>query len=166
VADSVVFDKLVAAKYASDLSSDALVQRAVYRLVADGTLESHLLGARAVYRQRRDALVDALRQPGALPKGAQFDAPAGGFNLWLELPREGPTSTELFLEAVRRGVAFVPGPFFFSAGGGGPASTAALRGLRLSYSALDPQTLQRGVRLLAEALRALASSRSAEAVVY
>jgi DNA-binding transcriptional MocR family regulator len=167
VADSAVFDKLVAAKYASDLSSDALVQRAVHRLLSTGILEAHLVTARATYRKRRDTLLSALRQPGALPSGAHFDAPEGGFNLWLELPREGPGSTELFLEAVRRGVAFVPGPFFFSAGGGGPASSAALRGLRLSYSALEPEALERGVMLLGEALRALASSsRTAEPVVY
>jgi DNA-binding transcriptional MocR family regulator len=167
VADSAVFDKLVAAKYASDLSSDALVQRAVHRLLATGILEAHLVTARATYRERRDTLLLALRQPGALPPGAHFDAPEGGFNLWLELPRDGPGSTELFLEAVRRGVAFVPGPFFFSAGGAGPASSAALRGLRLSYSALEPEALERGVMLLGEALRALASSsRTAEPVVY
>jgi 2-aminoadipate transaminase len=120
-----------------------------------------------VYRERRDVLVNALRQPRALPSGASFDQPTGGFNLWLELPREGPTSTELFLEAVRRGVAFVPGPFFFSAGGGGPASVAATRGLRLSYSALTPAALERGVRLLSEALRgSMGAGRGAESVVY
>src|ERR1051326_7420703 len=59
VADPPVFDKLVAAKYASDLSSDALVQRAVYALLCDGTLKRHLQRARGVYRERRDALVDA-----------------------------------------------------------------------------------------------------------
>jgi DNA-binding transcriptional MocR family regulator len=167
VADPPVFEKLVAAKYASDLSSDALVQRAVYRLLAEGTLAAHLVRARDAYRERRDVLVEALRRPRALPPGATFDSPAGGFNLWLELPREGPTSTELFLEAVRRGVAFVPGPFFFSAGSGGPASSAALRGLRLSYSALTPSDLERGVRLLSEALRSIMSSgRTAESVVY
>jgi 2-aminoadipate transaminase len=167
VADPPVFEKLVAAKYASDLSSDALIQRAVYRLVSDGVLDVHLDGARRAYRSRRDVLVEALRQPGVLPPGAEFDTPAGGFNLWLELPREGPTSTELYLEAVRRGVAFVPGPFFFSAGGGGPTSSAALRGLRLSYSALAPVDLGRGVALLSEALRALSTTgRMAEPVVY
>jgi 2-aminoadipate transaminase len=167
VANPPVFEKLVAAKYASDLSSDALVQRAVHRLVADGTLEAHLCRARRMYRERRDVLVDALSRPGVLPQGATFDLPAGGFNVWLELPREGPTSTELFLEAVRRGVAFVPGPFFFSAGAGGPASSAALRGLRLSYSALRPSDLERGVDLLSEALRGLiGAGRAAESVVY
>jgi DNA-binding transcriptional MocR family regulator len=163
VADPPVFEKLVAAKYASDLSSDALVQRGVHRLLVDGTLEAHLQRARVAYSQRRDVLIRALRAPGVLPPGAAFDPPEGGFNLWLELPREGPSSTELFLEAIRRGVAFVPGPFFFSAGRGGSASSAALRGLRLSYSALAPADLERGVQLLSEALR---SGRTAEAVVY
>jgi 2-aminoadipate transaminase len=166
VADQPVFDKLVAAKYASDLSSDALVQRAVHRLLVDGTLAAHLERARAAYRERRDVLVDALQQPRTLPAGSAFDTPAGGFNLWLELPAGGPTSTELYLEAVRRGVAFVPGPFFYSAAG---ASAGAQRGIRLSYSALAPAALRRGVGLLSDALHALRSNGRAspsEQVVY
>jgi DNA-binding transcriptional MocR family regulator len=139
----------------------------VYRLLVDGALDAHLTNARSEYRKRRDVLVEALRCPDALPSGAHFDEPEGGFNLWLELPREGPSSTEPFLEAVRRGVAFVPGPFFFSAGGGGPASSAAVRGLRLSYSALAPGELRRGVELLSDAVWSLATgSRPAPAVVY
>jgi DNA-binding transcriptional MocR family regulator len=68
---------------------------------------------------------------------------------------------------VRQGVAFVPGPFFFSAGGGGPASAAATRGLRLSYSALTPPALERGVRLLTDALRGITNTvRAPESVVY
>jgi hypothetical protein len=64
-------------------------------------------------------------------------------------------------------VAFVPGPFFFSAGSGGPASSAALRGLRLSYSALAPSELRRGVELLSAAAWALATNaRPSPAVVY
>jgi DNA-binding transcriptional MocR family regulator len=160
VADAPVFEKLVAAKYASDLSSDALVQRAVHRLLADGTLAGHLERVRHAYRERRDVLVDALEQHGF----DGFTRPAGGFNVWLELPGDGPTSTELYLEAVRRGVAFVPGPFFFSAGG--TASSAAMRGLRLSYSALSPQALRRGVELLSDARLALRGGARVEQVVY
>jgi 2-aminoadipate transaminase len=161
VADPPVFEKLVAAKYASDLSSDALVQRAVYTLLCDGTLAAHLQRARRVYRERRDTLVSALDH---FAPGVDFDSPKGGFNLWLELPPDGPTSTELFLESLRAGVAFVPGPFFFSTG---PASSLALRGLRLSYSALEPEAIRRGVRLLQEALRSmLGSGRGGGSVVY
>jgi DNA-binding transcriptional MocR family regulator len=167
VAAPPVLEKLVAAKYASDLSSDALVQRAVHRLVIGGALLEHNGRARQVYRQRRDVLIDALRQPGVLPRGARFDPPLGGFNLWLELPSAGPSSTALYVEAIRRGIAFVPGPFFFSAGSGA-TSAAAQRGLRLSYSALGPNQLMRGVRLLSEALRGLSAETRApaEPVVY
>jgi DNA-binding transcriptional MocR family regulator len=138
----------------------------VHRLVSGGALLDHLEQARQVYRQRRDVLIEALSQPGVLPDGARFDPPLGGFNLWLELPPEGPSSTALYLEAIRHGIAFVPGPFFFSAGSGA-SSAAAQRGLRLSYSALGPSQLQRGVRLLSDALRRLSEARApAEAVVY
>jgi DNA-binding transcriptional MocR family regulator len=168
VAAPPVLEKLVAAKYASDLSSDALVQRAVHRLLADGTLAAHVARVRGEYRRRRDTLVAALGRPRVLPPGATFGVPEGGFNLWLDLSRHGPTSTDLFLEAVRRGVAFVPGPFFYSAGSGGPTSAAARHGLRLSYSAVTPAEIERGVALLAEAVRARlrAGRGAAESVVY
>jgi len=163
VAEPAVFEKLVAAKYASDLSSDALIQRAVHRLLENGTLNEHVRRARVAYAERRDVLVAALREHGFL---SGFVVPEGGFNVWLELPADGPTATELYLEAIRRGVAFVPGPFFFSAGG--TASAAAVRGLRLSYSALGPAALRHGVELLAEALHSLQGNgrARAETVVY
>jgi DNA-binding transcriptional MocR family regulator len=151
VAEPAVFEKLVSAKYASDLSSDALVQRAVHHLLASGTLLEHVVLARAAYRERRDTLVSSLREHGF----ADFSVPEGGFNVWLELPPDGPTATELYLEAIRRGVAFVPGPFFFSAAG--TASATAVRNLRLSYSALVPEALRHGVELLAAAMRGLQS---------
>ena len=64
-------------------------------------------------------------------------------------------------------MAFVPGPFFFSAGQAGPASPAAIRGLRLSYSAVSAPDIERGVGLLDDALRSLTGvARAAEPVVY
>src|SRR5260370_30488176 len=52
VADPPVFEKLVAAKYASDLSSNALVQRAVYRFLTECTLEPHLARTPNAYLER------------------------------------------------------------------------------------------------------------------
>ena len=114
------------------------------------------------YRSRSDVSqnVEALLRHGF----SAFTPPDGGFNVWLELAADGPTSTELYLEAVRRGVAFVPGPFFFSAGGA--TSPAAVRGLRLSYSALAPDALRRGVGLLGDALQSLRGGARVEQVVY
>ncbi len=168
VASTPVFEKLVAAKYASDLSSDALLQRAMHRLLADGTLHRHLAAARVEYRRRRDALVAELERPASLPGGVRFERPHGGFNLWLELPPDGPTAVDLYLEAVRRGVAFVPGPFFYP-GTGGPVPEGIARGLRLCYAALDPARIRRGVAQLRAALHALRAPGAAappQPVVY
>lgn len=161
VASRPAFEKLVAAKYASDLSSDALGQRALYRLLADGTLERHLRAAGQVYRRRRDAMVAALRHEPDLPAGIRFSVPEGGFNIWLELPPHGPSASDLYLEAVRRGVAFVPGAFFFAASG--DVGARASRGLRLCYAAQDEGRIERGVALLTDALRAVYGSRASAA---
>ncbi len=152
VASSPVFEKLVAAKYASDLSSDSLLQRAMERLLASGVLAQHLRSAREEYRLRRDTLISELKQPGRLPPGTRFETPRGGFNLWVELPHGGPSATDLYLESVRRGVAFVPGAFFY-AGGTGPVPREIAWGLRLCYSAIEPRRIGTGVGRLVEALR-------------
>jgi DNA-binding transcriptional MocR family regulator len=168
VASAPAFEKLVAAKYASDLSSEGLLQRALCRLLEEGVLPDVLERAREMYRGRRDALVEALRRPGALPTGASFEPPLGGFNLWLELPQGGPSSTEIYLEAVRRGVAYVPGPFFFAAGGRAPVASAT-HGLRLCYSGLSPERIKHGVGLLGEAILASGGASlayAAQPVVY
>jgi len=132
--------------------------RAVYAVIHEHGLERY-------YAYRSEAEDEP--QP-ARPTGrsyAELDDP--GFQAracWTT--SDGLTATELFLEGVRRGVAFVPGPFFFSAGG--TASAAAVRGLRLSYSALGPAALRHGVELLAEALHSLQGNgrARAETVVY
>ncbi len=168
VASSPVFEKLVAAKYASDLSSDALLQRAMERLLASGGLQRHLAAARVEYRARRDTLVSELEAPGRLPANSLLEIPRGGFNLWLTLPLDGPPATDLYLEALRRGVAFVPGSFF-NASGGGPVPSDIAHGLRLCYSALEPGRIRTGVQRLAEAIQAVGAkgpAREPTPVVY
>jgi DNA-binding transcriptional MocR family regulator len=158
--------RLAAARVGVDMASPILDQLVAARLLAHR--HTVIEARRKLLAAQRDALVDALRQPRALPPGASFDPPRGGFNLWLELPAHGPTSTELYLEAIQRGVAFVPGPFFFSATGGA-ASQAAAYGLRLCYSAPSLPDIERGVDLLGQALAALVSPDSGprpQPVVY
>lgn len=158
VAANPVLGRLVAAKYASDLTTDALSQRAYARLVADGVIERHLQVARAAYRERRDAMLDALQTPGALPEGTTWTRPRGGFNVWIELPAEAPAVSDLYFAAIRRGVSFVPGAFFHADGTGAMAQGG--RSLRLCYAGVPPEAIRRGVRLLGEALRATPGSMS------
>ena len=108
-----------------------------------GRLEPHILQLRQVYRRRRDVTLTALEQH--MPRGVTWTHPRGGFFVWLTLP-EG-VSVEPLREAARqRKVLFVPGTGFFASGGGE-------RNLRLAFSFVPPDEIERGVAILAQAIR-------------
>ncbi len=50
------------------------------------------------------------------PEGTKLVRPEGGMFIWLELP-ENINATEMFSEAVKRKVAYVPGTHFYADGG-------------------------------------------------
>jgi DNA-binding transcriptional MocR family regulator len=136
-------DRLLYEKRVDDIHSATLTQLALARFLAAGEYPDHLERARAFYRERRDALVDAARRH--LSGLATVPTPAGGGHLWLTLSvpvDEG----ELMTESVRNGVTFVPGAAMLPEPGVGTH-------LRLSYGFLDPDRISEGVRRLARAIR-------------
>jgi len=90
-------------------------QAVVHEFLAAGFLPGHLARARAMLRERRDALTGALE--AGLGGQARWETPDGGYFLWLELPG-GLRSDDLLAECERAGVMFAPGPGFFYHGGG------------------------------------------------
>jgi len=111
-----------------------------------GLLDEHVEMLRRTYRERRDALSDALAHD--LPAGCGFERPGGGYFVWVQLP-EGWDSVELLPAAESAGVTYVPGVRFYVDGKG-------KRHLRLAFSLLPPDDLTEGVRRLARVLRAYA----------
>lgn len=107
-----------------------------------GLLEPHVAQLRQVYRHRRDITLSALERH--MPPGVAWTHPRGGFFVWLSLP-EGVKVGALREAARRRGVLFVPGTGFFAAGGGE-------RNLRLAFSFVPPDEIERGVATLAQAI--------------
>lgn len=127
-----------------------LTSALLHRLIAEGSLESHIAWLREAYRRRRDALVEGLdeiarRQEVAGRKAIRYDAPAGGYFVWVELPSGSATS--LATAAADYGLSFLPGPHFSPSGGQD-------RFLRLSFSYHRPETIGEGVRRLGELLAA------------
>ncbi len=136
--------RLVTAKKGVDLQTDGLAQYGVLHLVRgdDFDLDAHVAGLRRVYREDRDAMLDALET--TFPEGARWTRPAGGFFLWVELPA-GRSALDLLPRAIAEGVSFLPGPAFFPGGGGESA-------LRLSFSANPPERIRQGIQRLARAV--------------
>ena len=71
--------------------------------------------------------------------------PEGGMFFWVELPA-GTDAAALLPEAVALGMAYVPGAAFY-------ASEPRANTLRLSFVTVAAPQIERGVALLAQALR-------------
>jgi 2-aminoadipate transaminase len=108
-----------------------------------GHLEPHVAQLRQVYRHRRDVTLAALERH--MPSGVTWTQPRGGFFVWLTLP-EGVNVEPLREMAREQGVLFVPGTGFFAGGGGE-------RNLRLAFSFVPPDEIERGVAILALVVR-------------
>ena len=130
------------------ISPNMLAESIVLELCVSGALEENIEFVNGALRDRRDALVEALRDQ--IPE-AEFVVPEGGYFLWLDLPEDADTPAAL--EAARKeGVTFVAGPDFMLDGG--------QSSLRLSFAPVPADRIGEGVARLA---RALDSVRAAQA---
>lgn len=105
--------KVLEHKFASTLCSPALAQAAFADFLSSGGYDSHLRRIRRVFSDNIDQMMRAIDR--TFPAGTKVSRPAGGFVLWVELPRR-IDSHRLFDEALRQGICFAPGDVF-SAGG-------------------------------------------------
>jgi len=132
-------DGLLALKRATDHSDSMPLQAALAEFVAGGGYDRHLTRLRRDLRTRRDAVLSALGE--YMPDGTRWTTPAGGYQVWVELPFEIDTG-ELLADAVGAGVLFSPGSQFNHDG-------RASRCLRLTFAMANADNLRRGVEALA-----------------
>jgi 2-aminoadipate transaminase len=122
------------------ISPNMLAEAIVLQLCRSGVLDRNIEFVKGALRDRRDALVEALREQ--IPE-AEFVVPGGGYFLWLDLA-EGTDTTVLLAEAKGEGVTFVAGPDFMLDGGG--------NSLRLSFAPVPSERIGEGVARIARAL--------------
>lgn len=122
------------------ISPNMLAEAVVLELCRSGALDRNIEFVRGALRERRDALVEALREH--IPE-AEFVVPGGGYFLWADLA-PGTDTTVLLAEAKGEGVAFVAGPDFMLEGGESS--------LRLSFASVPPEQIGEGVARIARAL--------------
>jgi 2-aminoadipate transaminase len=141
IAPPGLVDKLRVLKESVDLETSALIQRSLARFLGSGQLDAHLAVVRKTYRQRRDLMLAALE--AHFPPGSRWTRPDGGMFIWVELPG-GCDTLALLPEMVEAGVAYIPGAAFTS----GPAPDS----MRLNFSNAAPDQIERGIRILGQAL--------------
>lgn len=108
-----------------------------------GAADAHLAKIRSTLAQRAAVLGAALRR--YLPD-AEFEAPGGGYFIWLRVPDAAAPTDRLLARARENGVSFVPGSAFSASGG-------QLDRLRLSFAHYDAARLELGAERLAVAVQ-------------
>jgi DNA-binding transcriptional MocR family regulator len=129
---------------ATSISGSRILQTALARYIEQGKYDSHLTRVLPKYRNRRDAMMTALKR--AMPLGVSWTTPEGGFSTWLSLAPEY-ARPDLYASAVSRGVSFAPGSLFLTHG-------EPENHLRLSFGMLRPEEIEEAVKSLAKALKA------------
>jgi 2-aminoadipate transaminase len=141
-------------KEASDIDMAPLSQRAVSSYLDAGVLPAHLIVLRDEYRQRRDAMLDALERH--FPTEARWHKPSSGLFIWVGVP-DGIDLRRLWREAIElERVAFIPGQAFDVV-----SNQSAGNGLRLNFSNSTTSQIEDGIARLGRMLKRHLSSASA-----
>jgi len=131
------------------ISPNMLAESVVFELCRSGGLDENIAFVKGALRERRDALVAALREH--VPE-ADFVEPGGGYFLWLTLGEDVDT-VELLAAALEEKVAFIAGPDFMLEGG--------RSSLRLSFASVPPDRIGEGVERIARSLERIRAASPA-----
>jgi 2-aminoadipate transaminase len=143
VAPPDVITHLVQLKQSTDLHTSSFTQMVAYEVARDGFMEEHVKLIRKVYKERRDAMLEALHD--YFPPEVSWTHPHGGLFLWVTLP-PGIDTMKLLDTALRQDVAFVPGEPFF------PSGQETGSHMRLNFSNARPEQIREGIRRLSIAV--------------
>jgi DNA-binding transcriptional MocR family regulator len=73
--------------------------------------------------------------------------------MWIELPQEGPTATELYVTAIQHGVAYAIGTLFYPTN-----SESGARAIRINFSTHSERDIHEGFRRLGQAWESFQSA--------
>ncbi len=143
VAAPNLIQRLVQMRQAQDLCASPLMQRALAIFIEQGWLHAHIKRVTPRYRERRDALLQAMER--FFPHSVTWTNPQGGFSCWVGLPPDMSVK-ELYLSAIGRGVAFAPGEVF-------SPTPDPVPHFRLCYGCETPEHITEAVATLGSLLR-------------
>ena len=149
IATRVHAQQVMARKMAFSLCGPPLPQAALADFLAGGTYDAHLRRMRRTFEENLARMTRAVE--ASFPVETKVSRPAGGFVLWLELPKRFD-SRALFDEALEHGICFAPGDVF-------SASRRYRHCLRLSAGHAWSERMEDGVRRLGHLARGLLGRR-------
>lgn len=143
VCEPQLMRKCVICKQSDDLHTANLNQAIVEAYLRKDLLKPHVAATCQRYGAQLECMLSYLQSMRGVQR---FTRPEGGLFIFAWL-HEGVNATDMLMKAVEKGVAYVPGTYFYPDGGHDNT-------LRLNFSNADIPTIQRGMTLLDECLKA------------
>jgi len=137
LAPHAIREKLILANEAAVLSPSSFTQMVISEYLASADWKGQIDTFRGVYRERRDAMLQALDD--YLPD-LSWTNPTGGFYVWVTLP-PNLDSKSMLPRAVKELVAYTPGTAFYADGSG-------RNKMRLAFCYPTADFIREGVRRL------------------
>jgi len=134
--------KMVEAKSNISISTALPSQWVAAKLFEKDVVNQQIEKMVKIYRKKRDVMLEAM--DASFPKEAKWNHPKGGLFLWVTLP-EQVDATEMLMEAVQRGVAYIPGSNFYT--------TDTHNHIRLNYSHPSIPDITEGIQTLGSLLK-------------
>ncbi|MDX2163004.1 MAG: PLP-dependent aminotransferase family protein [bacterium] len=147
IANGTHYERLVRVKQSADISTPGLNQRTIHLMLERGVLAKQLERNNREIRRRRDVALECAAR--YLPPGSKWNTPQGGLYLWIDLPKSGPTASELYVSAIQMGVAYGIGNVFHTDNSGSHQ-------IRINFGAQKPTDIEEGFKRLGRAWRELA----------
>jgi 2-aminoadipate transaminase len=126
-------------------SASPFLTQVIARYCADGRLDAHIQELIALYRHKRNVMLDAIVRE--FPPEVTTVRPEGGFFIWCRLPA-GMSATALLKAAEQNGATFLPGTRCFANGAGDDA-------IRLAFSFQPAEQIEAAIARIGEAMRTL-----------
>ena len=145
IGPSEVIDRMTNIKEGNVLNTPKYNQDMCAAFLTEMGMEEHILKCRKYYREKLEVFLNTMDECFPEELGVTWTRPDGGLFLWVTLPEEIDTH-ELFYDAIKFKVAFVPGDVFF--GENPPVNT-----MRINFSFATKEQLASAVERLADCIR-------------
>ncbi len=142
LASPEIYEKAEIIKQGIDACSPNFTQVLANEFMQRGLLSRYLKRIREAYAERSLIMKESLEK--YMPEEVQWNQPQGGFYYWLQLP-EFMDSAEILKESVKNGAVFVTGKTF-------DPENKRNNYIRLSYSNMDINQIDMGVKIIAKAI--------------
>ncbi|MBC8385924.1 MAG: PLP-dependent aminotransferase family protein [Candidatus Cloacimonetes bacterium] len=140
-----VIEKMTNIKEGNILNTPKFNQDMCSAFLSEMGLDEHIRKCRNYYSEKLDVFLKTMEEFFPPELGVKWTKPEGGLFLWVSVP-ENIDTYELFYDAIKYKVAFVPGEVFY---GENPAGNT----MRINFSYASKEQLAEAVKRLSECIK-------------